>query len=104
LAEVALLADEVEVAYGRVSEVLAAHDLAALRGIDQLFRLHAVCLQVLARAEDERLPQLAQVVYAELQDHAAKVKGRKLRRHFLEGIGPHRVIGQWATTAVVSSS
>ena len=92
LAEVALAADDIAAAQKRVNQILADHQLAALRGIDQLFRLHAVCLRVLAQANDPRLPELAQSVYAELQAHAAKIDRRQLRQQFLTEIAPHRII------------
>jgi len=92
LAEVALALGDTCTALEYVTHILETHDLPALQGLDQLFRLHAVCLRVLEQAGDPRLPQLAQRVYAELQALAESIPKRALRQQFLEDITAHRVI------------
>ncbi len=92
LADVALARGDTPSALDYVNQILSAHELRALRGIDQLFRPAAVCLRALKHVDDPRLPQLTHAVHEELQIHAAKIHKRALRQQFLTDIAPHRMI------------
>lgn len=87
LARVRLAQGDVERALNHVNAILAYFDGGHVLGHGQgPTKSYLVCFQVLQEAGDPRAKQMLEIAYTELQERAAKITDKALRRSFLENV------------------
>jgi DNA-binding SARP family transcriptional activator/predicted ATPase/Tfp pilus assembly protein PilF len=90
LARVALAQGSVAPAQAYVAAILDHLQSGTLDGTEEPFRIYLTCYRVLQAAGDPRAAELLRTAYLLLQQRAAAIGDRALRRAFLQNVAAHR--------------
>ncbi len=96
LARVALAENNLPDALAHIEAILAyLADDGLLEGQEPL-RILLTCYQVLAAVDDPRAAEVLGEAYARLQERAARISDKAMRRSFLENVPHHRkIVAAW---------
>lgn len=98
-ARVALACGDLPQAQAHVAAILAYLDRAgSFHGVDDDLEIYLACYQVLQAAGDPRARPLLSTAHRLLDERAARIKDRELRRSFLEKVAVNREIARLAAT------
>ena len=73
-----------------VEEILSHLDIHTYAGIVELVRIYLTCYRVLYLLQDPRAEELLRMGHTTLQERAARIVDRGLRRRYLEHVIAHR--------------
>jgi tetratricopeptide (TPR) repeat protein len=94
LAQVAQLQRNLDQAQIYVSEILEHLESCTLDRLDEPFRVHLTCYQILAASQNPQADEVLQEAYYCIQDRATKIQDEDMRRSYLEKIASNRTIIQ----------
>ena len=92
LARVSLAQGNLHLALAQVEDVLSYLEVHTLEGAQDPFRVHLTCYRVLRANQDPRAQAVLNTAHRLLQERAAKIEDKELRRSFLENVPAHREI------------
>ena len=92
LARVSLAQDELAQAQAHIEEIMRYLETSTLDGTEEPCRIYQTCYRVLRANDDPRAGDVLHTAYHLLQERAAKISDREMRRSFLERIAAHREI------------
>lgn len=102
LARAHLRLREATVALAYVEEILPHLTVHTSAGIVELIRIHLTCYRVLYLLEDPRATEILTMGQMILQERAAKITDKNLRRYYFENIIAHReLMTEYETTVAV---
>lgn len=90
LASVACTRRDLIQAGAHVEEILDCLETGALNGIDEPFRIHLTCYQILQTARNPRARDILNTAHTLLQERAAKIKDEAQRYSFLDNMAANR--------------
>jgi tetratricopeptide (TPR) repeat protein len=94
LARVALLQGDIERALVYSEEILSHLAIGSVDGTDEPLRIYLTCYRVLNANKDPRAEEMLATVHSLLQERAAKIEDKELRRSFLENVVVYREIAE----------
>ena len=96
LARIAMAQGDLAQARAHVQEILAHLKIQALGGTEEPARVYLTCYRVLQADQDPRAREILEKAYNWLQELAADIADKNLRRSLLENVTTHReVIEAW---------
>ncbi len=102
LARAHLRLREATIALDYVEEILPHLTVHTFAGIVELIRIHLTCYRVLYLLEDPRATEILAMGYLILQERAAKITDKNLRKYYFENIIAHReLMTEYETTVAV---
>ena len=97
LARVSLAQTDLSQAQTHVEEILGFLEDNTLDGTDEPFRVYLTCYRVLHANHDPRAKEILNTAHGLLQEQAARISDKELRRSFLENVAAHREIrSEWS--------
>jgi predicted ATPase/DNA-binding SARP family transcriptional activator len=97
LARVALAEGNPMQALAHVEGILSHLGRSTLDGAEEPSLVYLTCYRVLLAHQDSRAGDILNTAYARLQERAARIEDKELRRSFLEKVAAHReIVGAWA--------